>query len=154
MQVQKIASDIANSKFVKNHIQKSINDPKFLARVLMLTGVSKDVFAYALRVNNVLNNPEVPEDKKNYTAKMDAVSGFATAVTKITTGIIVSSDKFQNFCTKKLFESLKNKPNELAHAKVAFSALSTLLLSSVLAKRILTPLVAAVFVKDDKKTQV
>ncbi len=151
MSIQKIASNITNSNIVKNHIKKSASDPKFLARTLLLTSVSKDVFAYALRVNNTMKNEEIPEDKKLFTAKMDAASGVATAVTQIGTGLIVSSEKFQNFCTKKLFEPLKDSPKELKNAKAAFNTVSTLVLASVLAKRILTPLIATKLASDEEK---
>lgn len=143
MGIQKIASEIASSNIVKKHIQKSGDSSKFLARTLLLTSVSKDVFAYALRVNNTMQNKDIPEDKKQFTAKMDAASGVATAITQIGTGLIVSSEKFQDFFTDKLFKSLKDSPKELKHAKTAFNAVSTLVLASVLAKRILTPLIAS-----------
>ena len=151
MKIGNIAKTIFNSEFVKKHISKSSSDPKFLARTLLLTSVSKDVFAYGLRVHNTLNNDKIPQDKKEYTAKMDAASAVATAVTQIGTGILVSSDKFQNFCTNKLFSSLKNSPKELKHAKTAFNALSTLVLASVFAKRILTPIIAVEMVSCENK---
>ena len=140
--IQKVASSIANSSIVKNHIVKSATDPKFLARTLLITSVSKDVFAYALRVKNTLNNDEIPKEKKNFTAKMDAATCAATAVTQIGAGFIVSSEKFQSFFTDKLFKPLKDSPKELKNAKAAFNAVSTLVLASIGAKRILTPLLA------------
>lgn len=143
MSLQKIVSNIANSKLIKRHITKSVNDPKFLSRTLLVTSVSKDVFAYALRVENTLHNDEIPEDKKAFTAKMDAASGLATAVTQIGTGLLISGGKFQNFVSDKLFKSLENDPKALKSAKASFSALSTLILASVFAKRIVTPLIAA-----------
>ncbi len=143
MGIQKICANIANSNFVKKHIQKSGQNPAFLARALLVTSVSKDVFAYGLRVHNTLNNDKIPEDKKSFTAKMDAASGVATAITQIGVGMAVSSKKFQNFFADKLFTSLKNSPKELKHAKAAFNAVSTLVLASVFAKRILTPLIAS-----------
>lgn len=151
MKIGNIAKTIFNSEFVKKQISKSSSDPKFLARTLLITSVSKDVFAYGLRVHNTLNNDKIPQDKKEYTAKMDAASAVATAITQIGTGILVSSDKFQNFCTNKLFSSLKDSPKELKHAKTAFNALSTLVLASVFAKRILTPIIAVEMVSYEDK---
>lgn len=145
MTLQKLASELANSKLVKRHITKSVTDPKFLSRTLLITSVSKDVFAYALRVENTLHNDEIPEDKKAFTAKMDAASGLATAVTQIATGVLISGGKFQNFVSDKLFKSLKDNPKALSAAKASFSALSTLVLASVSAKRVVTPLIASKF---------
>ena len=113
MNIGNIPKRIFNSEFVKNHIKKSSSDSKFLARTLLLTSVSKDVFAYGLRVHNTLNNEKIPQDKKEYSAKVDAATAVATAVTQIGTGVLVSSDKFQNFCTNKLFSSLKDSPKNL-----------------------------------------
>ncbi len=142
MEIRSLPKRIFNSEFVKTHIRKSSSDSKFLARTLLLTSVSKDVFAYGLRVHNTLNNDKIPQDKKEFSAKVDAATAVATAVTQIGTGILVSSDKFQNFCTNKLFSSLKDSPKELKHAKIAFNAVSTLVLASVFAKRIITPIIA------------
>ena len=142
MNIGNITKRIFNSELVKKQIRRSSSNPKFLARTLLITSVSKDVFAYGLRVHNTLNNKNIPQDKKEYTAKVDAASAVATAITQLGTGFLVSSDKFQKFCTDKLFSSLKNSPKELKHAKTAFNALSTLVLASVFAKRILTPIIA------------
>ena len=63
--IPQFLNKVSNSNFVKNHVTKSIKDPSFLTKTLLLTSVSKDVFAYALRVNNVAKNKEIPEDKKH-----------------------------------------------------------------------------------------
>ncbi len=151
MKVGNITKTILNSKFVKNQIKKSSADSKYLARALLLTSVSKDVFAYGIRVHNTLNNDKIPKDIREYSAEVDAATAVATAVTQIGTGILVSSDKFQKFCTDRLFSSLKNSPKELKHAKSAFNALSTLVLASVFAKRILTPIIAVEFAGYEEK---
>ena len=149
MKIQKIVSDITNSNFVRNHIRKSSLNSKFLARTLLITSVSKDVFAYGLRVFNTLRNDSIPQDKKNYTAKMDAASGIATAISQIGAGFLVSSEKFQDFFSEKLFSKLKGK--DLKNAKTAFGALSTLILASVFAKRIVTPYIACKMSGDKNK---
>lgn len=151
MKIQKLASSFANSNIVKKHISKSSDNAKFLTRTLLLTSVSKDVFAYGLRVKNTLDNKEIPQEKKDFSVKMDAASGIATAVTQIGTGLLVSSDKFQNFFADKLFKSLKDNPAKFASAKTSFSAVSTLVLASVVAKRILTPLIATKIASQDEQ---
>jgi len=143
MNIKNIAASIANCEIVKNHIKKSSLNPKYLSRTLLLTSVSKDIFAYALRVHYTLVNDKIPEDKKQFSAKMDTASGILTGVFQIGTGFLVSSEKFQNFFADKLFKSIEN-PEDLKTAKSSFSALSTLVLASVFAKRILTPLFACV----------
>ncbi len=51
-----------------------------------------------------------------------------------------SSEKFQNFFCEKLFKNLEG--TQLKNAKSAFRALSTLIIASVFAKRIITPYIA------------
>ena len=150
MKIQNLVSSLANSKFVKKHIEKSSNNSGYLARTLLLTSVSKDVFAYGLRVRNTLKNDEIPEDKKKFTAEMDAASGVATALTQIGTGFLVSSKKFQDALSSKLLKSLEKNSKEYANAKSALNAISTLVLASILAKRILTPLIASKIAEKDK----
>lgn len=142
MKVQNILADIANSKFMVNHIKKC-DDPKFLTRTLLLTSVSKDVFAYGLRVHNTLKNDKIPEDKKKYSAHMDLASGITTAVVQIGTGFLMSNEKFQNGIAQKLFKPLKDNKRAFNAAKTSFSAISTMVVATLLAKRILTPLIAS-----------
>lgn len=142
MKIQSVLANIANSKFMVNHIKKC-DDPKFLTRTLLLTSVSKDVFAYGLRVHNTLKNDKIPEDKKKYFAHMDLASGITTAVVQISTGFLMSNEKFQNNIAKKIFKPLKDNKRAFNAAKTSFSAISTMVVATLLAKRILTPLIAS-----------
>ena len=140
MKIPNIISKAANSNFMVKHIEKC-NDPKFLTRTLLLTSVTKDVFAYGLRVHNTLNNDSIPEDKKQFSADMDMASGITTAIVQICAGFLVSNEKLQNGISNKLFKSLKNDPRKFGAAKTSFSAISTMVVATLLAKRILTPLI-------------
>lgn len=144
-------SKAANSNFMVNHIKKC-DDAKFLTRTLLLTSVAKDVFAYGLRVHNTLTNDSIPEDKKQFSADMDMVTGITTAVVQIGAGFLVSNEKLQNGISNKLFKSLKNDPRAFGAAKASFSAISTMVFATLLAKRILTPLIASkiVYKKEHK----
>lgn len=140
--IKNALSKAVNSNFVVNHIKKCEN-PQFLARTLLLTSVAKDVFAYGLRVHNTLNNDKIPEDKKKFSADMDMASGIITAVVQIGTGFLISNEKLQNKVSSKLFQSLQNDPRAFKAAKASFSAISTMVFATLLAKRILTPLIAS-----------
>ncbi len=142
MKITNALSKAANSNFMVNHIKKC-DDPKFLARTLLLTSVAKDVFAYGLRVHNTLNNDSIPEDKKKFSADMDTASGIITAIVQIGTGFLVSNEKLQNGIANKLFKSLKNDKRAFSAAKTSFSAISTMVIATLLAKRIATPLIAS-----------
>ncbi len=156
MKVQKVLSNIANSKLMVNHIEKC-SDPKFLTRTLLLTSVAKDVFAYGLRVHNTLTNDKIPEDKKKFSAHMDTASGITTAIVQIGAGFLVSNENIQNGITNRLFKSIKDNSQMFNAAKASFSAISTMVIAALFAKRILTPLIASKMVykfdhKDDNKT--
>lgn len=155
MKIQNIISGVANSNLMVNHIKKC-SDPKFLTRTLLLTSVAKDVFAYGLRVHNTLTNDKIPEDKKKFSAHMDTASGITTAIIQIGTGFLVSNEKLQNGITNKLFQSIKNNEKMFNAAKASFSAISTMVIATLFAKRILTPLIASKMVykvdhKNDEK---
>ena len=154
MKIPNIISKAANSNFMVKHIEKC-NDPKFLTRTLLLTSVTKDVFAYGLRVHNTLNNDSIPEDKKQFSADMDMASGITTAIVQIGAGFLVSNEKLQNGISNKLFKSLKNDPRKFGAAKHHLAQFLQWLLQPF-CKRILTPLIASKIVykaehKNDNK---
>lgn len=156
MKISSILSSVANSKFMTNHIQKCDN-PKFLTRTLLLTSVAKDVFAYGLRVKNTLQNDRIPEDKKKFSAHMDMASGITTAAVQIGAGFLVSNEKLQTGIANILFKPLLNDKTAFNAAKTSFSAISTMIIATLFAKRILTPLIASKMVyklehKNDNKT--
>lgn len=142
MKIANVLSNIANSKFMINHIQKCDN-AKFLTRTLLLTSVSKDVFAYGLRVKNTLENDKIPEDKKRFSAHMDMASGITTALVQISTGFLMSNEKLQEGIAKCLFKPILNDKRTFGAAKSSFSAISTMVVATLFAKRILTPLIAS-----------
>lgn len=141
MKTSNLLSNIANSKFMTNHIEKCKN-PKFIARTLLLTSVSKDVFAYGLRVKNTLENDRIPEDKKKFSAHMDLASGIITAIVQTGVGFLMSNENFQDSISNKLFNSIKDNKRAFKAAKTSFSAISTLVAATLFAKRMLTPIIA------------
>ena len=155
MKISNVLANIANSKFMVNHIQKC-DDAKFLTRTLLLTSVAKDVFAYGLRVKNTLENDKIPEDKKKFSAHMDMATGITTAAVQIGAGFLVSNDKLQTNIANKLFKPILNDKRAFHSAKTSFSAISTMIIATLFAKRILTPLIASKMVyklehKNDNK---
>lgn len=141
--IEKSLNKFANSPFVKKHIDKCIQNPEFLTKTLLVTSVSKDVFAYALRVHNTMKNNEIPEDKKSFVAKMDATTGFITAIVQISAGLALANKKVQSAMCKKLFSVLDENSKQFKQASAGFAAVSTLVGATVLAKRILVPLISA-----------
>ncbi len=141
--IEKGLNNFAHSSFVKRHIDKCIQNPEFLTKTLLATSVSKDVFAYALRVHNTMKNNEIPEDKKSFVAKMDATTGFITAIVQISTGLTLANKKVQGAICKRLFSSLDKNSKQFKQASSGFAVVSTLVGATLLAKRILVPLISA-----------
>lgn len=133
----------ANSSVVKRHINKCINKQDFLTKTLLVTSISKDVFAYALRVHNTMKNDEIPKDKRSFVATMDAVTGITTAVVQFGTGLLIGNEKIQGAICKRLFSELKNEPKKFEQASKGFKTISTLIGATLFAKRILVPLIAS-----------
>ena len=121
MKISNVLANIANSKFMVNHIQKC-DDAKFLTRTLLLTSVAKDVFAYGLRVKNTLENDKIPEDKKKFSAHMDMATGITTAAVQIGAGFLVSNDKLQTNIANKLFKPILNDKRAFNSAKTPLIA--------------------------------
>ncbi|MDD3149968.1 MAG: hypothetical protein PHV68_03965 [Candidatus Gastranaerophilales bacterium] len=138
----KLIKKAAESKTFEKHFNKCIDNPTYATRVLILTNVSKDTFAYALRVKNGLTNKEMPEEKKKYVVAMDAAMGGVTTVAQIATGWVLSSPKVLEKATKKLFGHLGENSKRFKQARAGFVAVSTLVFSMLLAKRVVVPLLA------------
>lgn len=140
--IQKSLNNFANSNIAKKHINKCIDNQDFLTKTLLVTSISKDVFAYALRVRNTLKNDEIPDDKKSFVAKMDAATGITTAVVQFGTGLLIANQKIQKSVCKKLFSQVTDE-KKFKQASQGFRAVSTLIGATLIAKRILVPLIAS-----------
>lgn len=134
---------VSNSAFVKNHVTKSIKDPSFLTKTLLLTSVSKDIFAYAIRVKNTAKNKEIPKDKKHFIMTMDAVTGVTTTIVQLGTGFLIANKKLQDKVCSKIFSNLEKNSRAYKNASRGFAALSTLIGATLLAKRILVPAISS-----------
>lgn len=140
--IEKGLSNIANSPFVKKHVDKCIENPQFLTTTLLATSISKDVFAYSLRVHNTLTNDKIPEDKKSFVATMDAVTGVTTAIVQLGSGLALSNKKVQSAMCNKLFSHLDKNSKLFKHASAGFAVVSTLIGATLIAKRVLVPFIS------------
>ncbi len=140
--VNKVISDVVNSKFMKKHIHKSMHDPKFLTGVLVATSVAKDVVGYGTRIITDSRNKRIPEDKKHFLTDMNITNAIVSTAAQLGVALVVSSDCVQKNITEKLFSPVKNHPKIFKAASRSFLILSTLLASTVLAKRLIVPIVA------------
>ena len=131
---------ITNSELVNKHIKRVIKDDAFGAKTLVAINVAKDVFAYGVRFKTTMNNKEIPEEKRPFVASMDLMSGIFTAAMQIGVGFSLANPKFQNKIWDKLFKNCEFK--DVVATKKGFSKVLALIGSTVLAERILVPLIA------------
>ena len=140
---------ITNSELVNKHIKKAITDDMFAAKTLVAINVAKDVFAYGVRFATTMKNEEIPEEKRPFVASMDLMSGVVTAALQIGVGFSLANPKFQNMIWNKFFKDCKF--NDIVAAKKGFSKILALIGSTILAERILVPLIATPFAEQFEK---
>lgn len=140
MKINKIFSNITNSKFVGNHLKKVIDDDTFAAKSLVVCAVAKDVFAYSVRYNTTKKNEKIPKEQRNFVAAMDIASGAVTSVLQLGVGFAVANPKLQNKIWNKLFSGASFQ--NVNAAKKTFISLFTLVTSGILTERVLVPLLA------------
>lgn len=135
-----LLNTIGQSKILNKHIDRAIKDDAFAAKSLVTIAVAKDVFAYGRRFQTTLKNEEIPEEKRPFVAAMDLMSGAVTAVVQLFVGFNLANPKFQSKLWNAFFKDCKFKDVEAA--KKGFSQVLALIGSSVIAERILVPLIA------------
>ena len=135
-----LLNKVANSGFVNNHIQKTIRDDAFAAKTLVSLNVAKDVFAYGIRFATTMKNEEIPKERRPFVASMDLMSGVITAIMQIGVGYSLANPKIQDKIWDKFFKNCKF--DNIVSAKKGFSQILALIGSTILAERILVPLIA------------
>ncbi len=138
-----------NSELVNKHIHKAIKDDAFAAKTLVAVNVAKDVFAYGTRFATTLKNKEIPEEKRPFVASMDLMSGVTTAAMQIGVGFSLANPKIQDKLWDKMFSKCQFK--DIVKAKKGFSQILALIGSTILAERVLVPLIATPFAEQFEK---
>ncbi len=134
---------LAQSEMLNKHINKVIKDDMFGAKTLVALNVTKDVFAYAIRFKTTMQNEKIPEEKRPFVASMDLMSGVVTAIMQIGVGFSLAHHKIQDIIWDKFFKNCNFK--DIVAAKKGFSQIMALIGSTILAERILVPLIATPF---------
>lgn len=131
---------IANSKFLNKHIGKVINDDAFAAKALVTINVAKDVFAYARRFQTTMKNKDIPDEKRPFVAAMDLMSGAVTAIVQLVVGFSLTTPKVIDKLWGKLSKGCTIKDPTVA--KKGFSQIVALIGSTIIAERVIVPLIA------------
>ena len=140
---------INKSEKLNKHIFKAIKDDTFAAKTLVTLNVAKDVFAYATRFKTTLENKDIPEEQRPFVASMDLASGIVTAAAQIGVGFTLAHPRFHNALWNKLFKNCKF--NDINAAKKGFGQILALAGSTILAERLIVPILATPFAQKMEK---
>lgn len=144
-----LLNKINNSERLNKHILKAINDDTFAAKTLVTLNVAKDIFAYATRFKTTLENKDIPEEQRPFVASMDLASGIVTAIAQIGVGFTLAHPKFHNMLWNKFFKNCKF--NDINAAKKGFGQILALAGSTILAERLIVPILATPFAQKMEK---
>jgi hypothetical protein len=161
---------LAGNKKIDNLLTKLVNDPKFSLRFLILANTAKDAINCGFYVNQSLNNKDIPEEKRKFVAALDMANGILMIGAQLLLGFKFTSKEVQDKITKKLFGNLEKKATTFVNksiisnptnftadlriklrntaklipesCKKGFTAISTIIVTTVLAKRVIVPFIA------------
>ena len=169
---QKAVKWLSNTKLMKNKVfpNYEIDNAKFMSMIGVTSIVLKDGLGCYLYVKQSLNNKKIPEDKRKFVAALDLANGGLMVGMQLLTFFTISNRKVQDKIFNKLFgknftraadkamkaalqksDKLKNITGQEFHyareadkkgLKNAFSYLTSLAASTLLAKRVIVPSLA------------
>lgn len=169
---QKAVKWLSNTKLLKNKVfpNYEIDNAKFMSMIGVTSIVLKDGLGCYLYVKQSLNNKKIPEDKRKFVAALDLANGGLMVGMQLLTFFTISNRKVQDKIFDKLFgksftraadkalkatlrktDELKNITGQEYHyareadkkgLKNAFSYLTSLAASTLLAKRVIVPFIA------------
>lgn len=144
MNVNNVIRNIANNKTFLNHVDKSILNSSYAAKILVGASVAKDAFEYAISYKQTLDNEKIPENKRKLVASLDLSTGILSCVTQLALGFAITNKKIQDKVSNFLFKDLirSNKLKALEKCNTGLAIISSLLISTIFAKRILVPFLA------------
>ena len=155
-----------------NFAQKwvGLNAPTAIGTITTLSCATKDALNCVYYVKQSLDNKRIPEDKRNFVAGMDLVNGVLNVALQLATGLWFNSKVlpkiFENYVAPKYFSNsleqrilalgegknaikgidadvAKHVAGKLKKAgKAGLAAAATLILTQILIKRVVVPLIA------------
>ena len=133
---------LANWEWLNAHITDTLKNPYAIARILVIANVIKDAVGSVFYVTQSYNNQKMPEDKRKLVAALDLANGIAMCALQLVLGFTISDKKVQDNITRKLFGAFEHSdPAKFLTCKAGFAAITSLVISTIIAKRIITPLV-------------
>lgn len=132
----------AKSGSIRNLVTKIVADPKKAAMLLVFTQVAKDAFACIFYTTQSLRNKEIPKDKRKFVAALDLSNGILMTASQYTIGRLFTSDLVKNAVDKKIINKLVSSKAMQTKWHHAAGILLPLVGATILAKRVIVPLIA------------
>ncbi|EKE02647.1 MAG: hypothetical protein ACD_20C00350G0025 [uncultured bacterium] len=150
-------SNIINSPAVIKHFDKALTSDAFAARTLLTANAAKTIIGTGFDVYQTIKNDELSRSQKKFITTYGLATGIFTSALQLGTGLTIANNKMQTKIYDKLFGNFKNtSPDLFKKGKTGFAIATSLIVSSVIAKRLIVPFFASICAsllkdKDTKK---
>src|SRR3989339_1795841 len=143
MLINQAIKNLANNGTLNKHINKVLTDDSYAAKLLIVSNISKDVIGNGYDIYKTLNNDKIPKEKRLFNAATDTFINVFSWTSQVLSGFTISSPKFQEYMSRKLFGHLeKSAPALFSECKKGLTIASSLIVSTVIAKRIIIPFIS------------
>lgn len=167
--ISNIFEKLAKSKTINNALDYIETNPANAARMLLMANVAKDVINCGFYTYQSLNNKDIPEEKRNFVAALDLSNGILNIGTQLLAGLWFTTKSVQAKICNGLFGKVANNyerfiknnypkidnqdlqakiQRSIDHQKIfgkcksGFTAISTVVITTILAKRVVVPFLA------------
>lgn len=175
---------LAENGKMKELLKNLVDKPEYSLRFLIIANTLKDAINCGFYVSQSLNNKDIPEEKRKFVAALDMANGVLMIGAQLLLGFKFTSEKAQKKMNEFLFGGLEDKAENFIKARIlshstdfvsdfrvklrnsvksipegckkGFKAISTIVVTTVIAKRIIVPFIAtptATWLKDKYMTK-
>lgn len=136
-----------NAPAIKKTI-KEFQPANTLETITLASVVSKDLINTVYYVTQSMNNEKIPEEKRSFVAALDLSNGILNVTLQTAIGLLLkkNSDKlFDSLCASRFVEDTTKHldfSKNIDKARKGFGVFATLVVTQVITKRIIVPLIA------------
>lgn len=125
------------------HVMRPFQPDSLLRNIAMASVISKDAVGCYYYVTQSLKNEKIPEDKRKFVAALDLSNGILNVGVQ-TAATLLLTPYFDKFFDKFLEKGFKAKglDNLISTSKTGFGLAAGLILTQIVIKRVVVPLIA------------
>lgn len=167
--ISTIFEKLAKSKPMNRALNYIEANPANAARMILMANVAKDAINCGFYTYQSLNNKDIPEEKRKFVASLDLANGLLMISTQLLAGLWFTTKSVQSKICNSLFgkvasnyeQFINNKypkidnqdlqakiQRSIDHKKIfgkcksGFTAISTVVITTIIAKRVIVPFIA------------